>query len=241
MIGIYKITSPSNKIYIGQSTNIDKRWKQYENLNKYSIGPKLRNSIIKYGWDNHQKEILEECPNNYLNELEIWWKLFYNCVEDGLNCNYWDKGGGSMSKEVREKISLNGKGKSRNKGILKTIEHRKNISKGKLGKSINLKNRKYSQETIQKMSESKMGIKFNEEQKQKLRKPKKNKENYKENSNRLDKTIYTFYNEKELKTFTGIRSQFIKEYNLIDSNICNMIKNKKSINSVKGWKLYNKF
>ena len=30
MIGIYKITSPSGRIYIGQSTNIEKRKKQEE-------------------------------------------------------------------------------------------------------------------------------------------------------------------------------------------------------------------
>ena len=30
--GIYKITSPSGKIYIGQSINIKSRWKYYEKL-----------------------------------------------------------------------------------------------------------------------------------------------------------------------------------------------------------------
>lgn len=33
MIGIYKITSPLNKVYIGQAINIDKRWEQYINPN----------------------------------------------------------------------------------------------------------------------------------------------------------------------------------------------------------------
>lgn len=30
MIGIYKITSPSNRIYIGQSIDIEARWKSYK-------------------------------------------------------------------------------------------------------------------------------------------------------------------------------------------------------------------
>ena len=30
--GIYKIISPSNKIYVGQSWNIEKRFKKYKNL-----------------------------------------------------------------------------------------------------------------------------------------------------------------------------------------------------------------
>ena len=94
IVGIYKITSPSGKIYIGQSINIVKRWKQYDtNIKTSSVGPKIFNSIQKYGFDQHTFEILEECPESHLDELETWWKLYYNSVEDGLNCCYWDKGG----------------------------------------------------------------------------------------------------------------------------------------------------
>lgn len=43
--GIYKITSPSGKVYIGQSNNIIKRWITYKSitdiLNFYSIDKKL--------------------------------------------------------------------------------------------------------------------------------------------------------------------------------------------------------
>lgn len=34
--GIYKIISPTGKIYIGQSIDIEKRWKAYKRLNIYS-------------------------------------------------------------------------------------------------------------------------------------------------------------------------------------------------------------
>ena len=60
MIGIYKITSPSGKIYIGQSINIEKRINSY----KYSASIKQRkiyNSIIKYGIEYHDFTIIEEC------------------------------------------------------------------------------------------------------------------------------------------------------------------------------------
>jgi len=53
MIGIYKITSPSNKVYIGQAINIKKRWKQYINPNLSSVGPKLLNSLKKHGYEAH--------------------------------------------------------------------------------------------------------------------------------------------------------------------------------------------
>ncbi len=55
MIGIYKIISPSNKIYIGQSKHVEKRWLQYKNKNNSSsMGPK------KYGVESHKFEIIKE-------------------------------------------------------------------------------------------------------------------------------------------------------------------------------------
>ena len=49
MIGIYKITSPTKRIYIGQSINIEKRFKSYEKLNCKSSdrSGKLSDSTIK--------------------------------------------------------------------------------------------------------------------------------------------------------------------------------------------------
>jgi group I intron endonuclease len=51
MVGIYKITNPKGKIYIGQSVDIEKRKYYYQALHckKQTM---LYNSIKKYGWDN---------------------------------------------------------------------------------------------------------------------------------------------------------------------------------------------
>lgn len=51
MIGIYKITSPTGKVYVGQSVDIEKRWNQYKNENKSFVGPRLYNSLLKHGLD----------------------------------------------------------------------------------------------------------------------------------------------------------------------------------------------
>ena len=59
-IGIYKITSPSNKVYIGQSTNLEKRKDDYIKL-RCDKQPKLFNSLQKYDWEQHIFEIIEEC------------------------------------------------------------------------------------------------------------------------------------------------------------------------------------
>jgi predicted GIY-YIG superfamily endonuclease len=41
--GIYKIISPTGKIYIGQSINIEKRWEGHKRYN--GIGPKLKKNF----------------------------------------------------------------------------------------------------------------------------------------------------------------------------------------------------
>jgi hypothetical protein len=41
-IGIYKITNPVNKVYVGQSIDITYRFKQYKNPSSYNTQTKLR-------------------------------------------------------------------------------------------------------------------------------------------------------------------------------------------------------
>lgn len=86
-IGIYKITSPSNKIYIGQTVDFVKRKSHYKNL-KRNHQIRLYNSIKKYGWENHILQFIEECDISLLNERERFWQEYYNVTDSkkGLNC-----------------------------------------------------------------------------------------------------------------------------------------------------------
>jgi len=115
MIGIYKITSPSNKTYIGQSIDIENRKTQYIRLDKSCIGPKLYNSLKKHGFKNHKFETIEECSLEQLNERETYWKQVY-INEFGwvkaLFCELYDNGGGPRSEEVKCKIKINSLGKN---------------------------------------------------------------------------------------------------------------------------------
>lgn len=76
--GIYKIISPSGRIYIGQSTNINYRWIGYKypgyKSNTKSI---LDRSLSKYGSENHKFIIQEDCDKSLLDEREIYWIEFY--------------------------------------------------------------------------------------------------------------------------------------------------------------------
>lgn len=111
MIGIYKITSPINKIYIGQSVNIIKRFNDYKILNNCKGQIKLYNSLVKYNPENHKFEIIEECSEEQLNEKEIYWGLKFDVLGlNGLNLKL-GYANGKCSEETKQKISRSNKGK----------------------------------------------------------------------------------------------------------------------------------
>lgn len=115
MIGIYKITSPSNKVYIGQSNNIGKRFKQYSSLSQTKLQKRLHYSFNKYGISNHTFEVIEECNVELLNERERYWQEFYNVLgKDGLNCLLTNTKDNIKvySKETIDKIRLGNLGKT---------------------------------------------------------------------------------------------------------------------------------
>lgn len=85
--GIYKITSPSGKVYIGQSIDIQKRFKNYKSLQNCKVQIRLFNSFLKYGTDVHIFEIIEQCNIEFLNIRERFWQDHYDCIsKNGLNC-----------------------------------------------------------------------------------------------------------------------------------------------------------
>lgn len=84
-IGIYKITSPNNKIYVEQSINIEKRFNGYKRVLYCKNQIKLYNSFVKYGTNLHIFEILEICSKDKLNEKERYWQNYYNVINGGLN------------------------------------------------------------------------------------------------------------------------------------------------------------
>ncbi len=107
--GIYKITSPTGKIYIGQTVNFRRRINTYKKL-KCNRQFKLYNSFIKYGFDLHKFEIVCECLLEELNEKEIYYIKFYNSfdTEDGLNLRAGGQSG-KLSKESIDRIKISTK------------------------------------------------------------------------------------------------------------------------------------
>lgn len=159
MIGIYKITSPTKKIYIGQSVDIERRFKEYKkNKNKYQY--RVYNSLKKYGIENHIFEVIEECAIELLNIRERYWQDFYNVLsENGLNCRLTttnDKSG-ELSIETKEKMSLIQKGNTHWLGKKHSNETKLKMSEKLIGNKHNL-GKKHSDETKEKMSKWQKGI-----------------------------------------------------------------------------------
>ena len=87
MIGIYKITNKkTEKSYIGQSNDIERRFKEHQTKGKKSRIP-VDIAIEKYGKDNFLYEIIEECNIEELNQKETYWIQHFDTVNNGYNCN----------------------------------------------------------------------------------------------------------------------------------------------------------
>lgn len=88
--GIYKITNKiNNKCYIGQSVNIETRWKHHKNncfnKNEHIYDCHFYRSLRKYGIENFKFEIIEKCNQDKLNDREMYWISYYDSYKNGYN------------------------------------------------------------------------------------------------------------------------------------------------------------
>jgi len=161
--GIYKIKSPSGRVYIGQSIDVKNRFNKYNSLCcKKQF--KLYNSLKKYGVNSHVFEVIFECEKENLNSKERYYQDLYNVIgPNGLNCvlTKSDLKFKVYSKETKEKMSISNTGKTHSK---ETIEKLRQSSKG----NTNWKGKKHSEETKLKMSISRKNRFFLESTKIKM-------------------------------------------------------------------------
>jgi group I intron endonuclease len=139
--GIYKITNPEGKVYIGHSKDIDTRWRAYRRLD-CKAQQKIYNSLKKYGVSSHTFEVVEECAFDDLTCRERFWQDYYDVTdrEKGLNLTLVECG--DVKKEVSEETRE---------------KHR-----------IIAKNRVFSEETLKKLSEIRIGFKHSVETKKRM-------------------------------------------------------------------------
>lgn len=118
---IYKLTSPSGKVYIGQTINFRDRYSVYKRRKKNSIGRKLFNALNKYGGiENFDVEILSRVTiiddvlslRETLKELEILFIKENKSFEHGYNLTEGGEGalGRILTDETKRKIGEANKG-----------------------------------------------------------------------------------------------------------------------------------
>lgn len=100
MIGIYKITNQINgKSYIGQSVDIQRRWKEEKTRAFIETNSEYKSSLSqafrKYGVENFTFEVVCECNISELNELEKYYIQKFNTFKTnlGYNCTPGGDGG----------------------------------------------------------------------------------------------------------------------------------------------------
>lgn len=167
--GVYLLTSPSGKIYIGKGCGIVKyrgirnRLQSYIRMDCVSQ-PKLYHALKKYGPENFTYEILCE-NNNYDDVLSIETKYisYYESKNDQYGYNMTDGGEGVVGMP------------SPMKGKKFTEEHRRKISYSVKTNYSMYGTRKMSNETKEKMSLASKGRIISEETRKKLSEANKGK------------------------------------------------------------------
>lgn len=113
---LYSHTTPSNKVYIGITSNIpEKRWKNGNGYKGYNSI--LYKAILKYGWDNIEHRIIARLSEESAKELEKAFISFYKRYDRSLNITDGGEGllGFKHSEETKQKMSDKAIGKKLSK------------------------------------------------------------------------------------------------------------------------------
>lgn len=95
MVGIYAIKNKiNNKIYIGRSTDIHRRWKSHLRDARVGDSCKIHIAMRELGINNFYLEIIEECSLEELNEKEQYYidkfDSWHNGYNNGNSSNFLD-------------------------------------------------------------------------------------------------------------------------------------------------------
>ena len=106
---IYKYTSPSNKIYVGQTIREQERKAAFLRKNKRYSGPKIEAARKKYGPENFKYEVIfviessnKDEVRNILNEKEKYFIGIFDSIKNGYNL---DEGGAYKDSEHTKPVS----------------------------------------------------------------------------------------------------------------------------------------
>lgn len=151
---IKKITNTVNgKAYIGQSVNIDKRWKEHvKSLNNNdSRCTLLQRAWNKYGQEAFNFEILELCSKEMLDEIEIKYINLYDSCNNGYNIETGGNKNKRLADSTKQKIG------DANRGRIMSNETRKKMSESRIGNKNGMYGKHHSEEAKRKMTNARLG------------------------------------------------------------------------------------
>jgi group I intron endonuclease len=155
IVGIYKIISPTGKVYIGQSRDIRIRHNQYKNL-RCREQRKLFNSLSKYTFTSHQFIIVHQLPNDVEQIiLDTYEQLYMDMYRDARIelLNLKEAGSkGKVSEETRQILRKANIGKTHSP---EAREKLRQANIGRRGKGMYAK--KHSAKSRKRMSEKAKG------------------------------------------------------------------------------------
>jgi len=144
---IYKYTSPSGKIYIGQTVSSNNRKNSHKHITS-KTNTKFGNAIKKYGIDNLEYEEIYKTKDitlcdkdklkTILDKLEIAYISYYDSYSNGYNCTLGGGGilGHKHSEETKRQFSINRIGNTNCLGNKHSDETKQKISKAQKGKIV---------------------------------------------------------------------------------------------------------
>jgi group I intron endonuclease len=92
---IYKLTSPSGKVYIGRTNNFKQRMLSHESSANRGEKRPIYDSIKKYGWDNFKKEVIATVNGKQLAaQTELHYIQLFDSINSGYNLSLDTEGGG---------------------------------------------------------------------------------------------------------------------------------------------------
>jgi group I intron endonuclease len=167
---IYMITNKiDGKIYIGQTIRpIQKRLEEHRT--KRSNCVLIYRAILKYGWENFEKDYYE-CPDGDLNKHEeLMVEVLGTLTPGGYNLREGGGNRGKMSEETKQKMSESKQGdKNHNYGLALDDKTKKKLSEANNGEKNYWYGKNHTDETKQKLSKALLGKTHTNEAKQKIR------------------------------------------------------------------------
>jgi group I intron endonuclease len=230
--GIYKITNMvNNKVYIGQSKNIYKRWDEHRhtlNINKHK-NQHLQNAWNINGEDNFMFEILEICEFDLLDNIEKIYINTYHSMDRDYGYNKESGGNRGKTKSIESCLKIGIARKDKYSGENHPLFGKPRSEETKLKLKIANTGKIMTTETKNKISKGNKNKKHHD--KQSLEEKEKNNliRKMEREKNRI-KRIYKQGEDHPSAKYTNDKIKEIKEMLIFYSGNSNIVAEKLNIN-----------